>query len=334
MASILGLRFGIAAALMALVATPALAQVEVDPNLPSYTPVQGISGTLKSVGSDTMNNLMTYWTEGFRKFYPNVTISVKGEGSSSAPPALIGGTADLGPMSRPMKKAEEDAFEKAFGYKPTALATSIDMLAVFVHRDNPIESLTLPQVDAIFSSTRNLGHKKDVRTWGNLGLTGKFSRRPISLYGRNSASGTYGFFKEHVLGGGDFKETVKEQGGTSGVVGGVAGDVYGIGYGGIGYLTADVRAVPLAVDADSDPIPANAEHAYTGDYPLSRFLYVYVNARPNSELAPLQREFVRYIFSQEGQAEVVKDGYYPVTAEIAKETLEAVGISVEAAAGE
>lgn len=287
--------------------------------LPDYTPVQGVSGSLKSIGSDTMNNMMTLWAEGFLAMYPNVQIEIEGKGSTTAPPALIAGTAHFGPMSRAMKGAEIDAFERRYGYKPLELQTSIDMLAVYVHRDNPIQGLTLQQVDAIFSKNRKGGHAKDIRTWGDLGLTGEWASRPISLYGRNAASGTYGYFKEVALFGGDYKDEVKEQPGSSSVVQGVASDKYAIGYSGIGYRTADVRPVPLAPDASSPCIPAEPAHAYTGEYPLSRFLYLYVNLKPKTELDPLRREFLRYVFSAQGQADVVKDGYYPVTPAIARE---------------
>ena len=198
------------------------AQVGVDKSLPEYKPVQGVSGSIKSVGSDTLNNLMTFWAEGFKKHYPNVTIEIEGKGSSTAPPALIAGTATFGPMSRTMKSDEVAAFEKQYGYKPTALPAAIDMLALYVNKDNPISGLTSQQVDAIFSKSRKHGGSADITTWGQLGLKGKFEKLPISLYGRNSASGTYGYFKEHALAKGDFKDSVKEQPGSSAVVQGVA----------------------------------------------------------------------------------------------------------------
>lgn len=307
-------------------AAAAHAQVKVDAAIPEYKPVQGVSGSIKSVGSDSMNNLMTLWGEGFRKLYPNVTIEIEGKGSSTAPPALIEGNATFGPMSREMKDAEIDEFEKKFGYKPTAVATSIDMLAVYVHKDNPIKGLTLPQVDAIFSKTRKRGAEKDVRTWGDLSLKGDLAKKPISLYGRNSASGTYGFFKEHVLAKGDYKDEVKEMPGSSSVVQGVAADKAGVGYSGIGYKTADVNAVPLAEEEGGKFIEASPENAYSGDYPLSRALLIYVNAKPGEGLDPLRKEFLKYILSKQGQEDVVKDGYYPVTAEMAKEARAALGI--------
>jgi phosphate transport system substrate-binding protein len=310
-----------------LLGSMAAGDAGVDPGLPDYKPVEGVSGTIKSIGSDTMNNLMALWGEGFQKMYPNVQIEVEGKGSSTAPPALIAGTAHFGPMSRAMKSAEIDEFEKKFGYKPTGLKTSVDALAVFVHKDNPIASLSFPQVDAIFSKTRKLGAKADARTWGDLGLTGEWASKPISLYGRNSASGTYGYFKEHALGKGDYKDGVKEQPGTSSVVTGVASDKFAIGYGGIGYITADVRAVALSKDGKSPAIEATPENSYAGKYPMARFLYVYVNYKPGSELDPLRREFIRYIFSQQGQEVVIKDGYYPVKAQTAIDALKSVGIA-------
>lgn len=302
------------------------AQLAVDPKLPDYQPVQGVSGSLKSVGSDSMNNLMTLWAEGFLGMYPNVQIEIEGKGSSTAPAALIAGTAHFGPMSREMRGSEIDAFEKRYGYKPTVLRTSIDVLAVYVNKDNPIKGLSLQQVDAIFSSTRRGGHARDLRTWGDVGLTGAWANLPISLYGRNAASGTYGFFKDNALFGGDYKDAVKEQPGSSSVVQGVASERAGIGYSGIGYRTADVRPVALSRDGSGNHFDAVAENAYSGNYPLARFLYVYINARPGQQLDPLRREFVKYVFSRQGQEDVVRDGYFPVDAGIARETLKELGI--------
>ena len=295
--------------------------LKVDPALSSYKAVSGVSGNLSSIGSDTMNNLMTLWGEGFGKFYPNVKLQIEGKGSSTAPPALIAGTAQLGPMSRPMKGTEIDAFEKKFGYKPTGLRSSVDALAVFVNKDNPINCLTFAQLDAIFSKSRRQGYKEDIKTWGQLGLTGDWANRPISLFGRNSASGTYGFFKEHALKNGDYKDEVKEQPGSASVVQGVTVDRYAMGYSGIGYATAGVRAVPLAEKAGGACVEATAENSYAGKYPLARFLYVYVNNAPGKGLDPLMREFVRFMFTRQGQEVVIKDGYFPVPNSIAKEEL-------------
>ena len=314
-------------AALLLAAPAALAQsTPVDAKIPAYKPVQGVSGNIKSVGSDTLNNLMTLWAEGFKKLYPAASVEVEGKGSGTAPPALIEGKATFGPMSRPMKQKEIDDFEKKYGYKPTAIPTAVDTLAVFVHKDNPIADLSLDQVDAIFSKSRKAGYAKDIVTWGDLGLAGDWADKPISLYGRNSASGTYGFFKENALANGDFKDTVKEQPGSSAVIQGIASDKYAIGYSGIAYATADVKTLRLAKDAKAEAFAISAENAYANKYPLTRILYVYVNKKPDADLDPLRREFLRYVLSKQGQEDVVKDGYYPLTPRLVAQGLKAIGL--------
>ncbi|MCC6202566.1 MAG: phosphate ABC transporter substrate-binding protein PstS family protein [Gammaproteobacteria bacterium] len=289
----------------------------VDPALPGYTIASGVSGNLSSEGSDTLANLMTLWGEEFKRLYPNVNIQIQAAGSSTAPPALTEGTATFGPMSREMKANEIEAFEKKHGYKPTGIPVAIDALAVYVHKDNPLGGLTIPQVDAIFSSTRRCNHPADVRVWGDLGLSGDWASRSIQLYGRNSVSGTYGYFKDEALCKGDFRNTVNEQPGSASVVQGVTKSLNGIGYSGVGYRTSGVRAVPLARKAGEPLVEATAAEAIAGRYPLARFLYVYVNKHPNQPLPPLQREFVRMMLSRTGQTVVVKDGYIPLPAKIA-----------------
>ncbi len=311
---------GFAASLLVPQHTSAQDAVKIDAAIPAYKSVSGISGNLNSIGSDTLNNLMTLWAEGFKRMYPNVNIQIEGKGSSTAPPALIEGTAQLGPMSRSMRGSEIDGFEAKYGYKPTALRTSLDSLAVFVHKDNPVKGLTLAQVDGMFSKTfRCKGG--EVKTWGQAGLDGSWAGAPLSLYGRNSASGTYGFFKENALCNGDYKDTVKEQPGSASVVQGVSEDRNGAGYSGIGYTTSGVRAIPLAAKQGDAFSPATYENVIAGKYPLSRALLLYINRAPGSPLDPLVKEFAKFIFSKEGQEVVVKDGYYPLTAAIVREEL-------------
>ena len=323
-------RFFVLLSLVALVAlgfagVVAADVVRVDVNLQRYTEGEPVSGNIKSVGSDTMNNLMTLWAEAFKGFYPNISVEIEGKGSSTAPPALIEKVASFGPMSRRMKSGEVDDFEKRFGYKPTQLKTSIDMLAVYVHKDNPIKGLSLRQIDSVYSKGRKGGYPRDIRTWGDVGLTGAWKDRPITLYGRNSASGTYGYFKKHALFRGDYKDSVKEQPGSSAVVSSVAHDIGGIGYSGIGYRTADVRAIALSRKG-TDYIPAQPEFAYSNKYPLARFLWLAVDYKPGSRLDPLRREFLKLIFSRQGQQVVVKDGYLPISARLAAQQLAAVGL--------
>jgi phosphate transport system substrate-binding protein len=298
----------------------------VDPALPEYETASGVSGNLSSVGSDTLANLMTLWAEEFKRAYPNVNIQIQAAGSSTAPPALTEATSNLGPMSRKMKDKEIEAFENRYGYKPTAVPVAIDALAVYVHKDNPIAGMSIADVDAVFSSTRKCGSNTDISSWGQAGLTGAWDRRDIQLFGRNSVSGTYGYFKKKALCKGDFKNTVNEQPGSASVVQSVSTSINGIGYSGIGYKTASVRAVPLSRKRGQAFVEATPENAVAGSYPLSRFLYVYVNKAPNKSLAPLEREFLKLVLSRVGQEVVVKDGYIPLPAKVAERTLSELGI--------
>ncbi len=295
--------------------------IVLDPALKGYVKVSGVSGNVNSIGSDTLNNLMTLWAEGFRKQYPSVKIQIEGKGSSTAPPALIEGTAQLGPMSRSMKNTEMDAFERKFRYKPTAFPVAIDALAVYVNKDNQVKGLTMAQVDAIFSKSRRAGHPENIQLWKQAGVEDGLGVSPISIYGRNSASGTYGFFKEHALKNGDYKDEVKEQPGSASVVQSVSEDEAGIGYSGIGYLTSNVRAVPLAEKEGMPFKEASQQNADNGSYPLWRHLYLYVNKAPDKPLDPIVREFIKFIYSKEGQQVVIKDGFFPLRADLTEKEL-------------
>ena len=298
--------------------------ITLDPALKGYVKVSGVSGNVNSIGSDTLNNLMTLWAEGFRKQYPNVKIQIEGKGSSTAPPALIEGTAQLGPMSRAMKNTEIDAFERKFRYKPTVFPVAIYALAVYVNKDNPVKGLTMAQVDAIFSKSRRWGHNESIQFWKQVGWEDGMGNNPISIYGRNSASGTYGFFKEHALKNGDYKDEVKEQPGSASVVQSVSEDQAGIGYSGIGYLTSNVRAVPLAEKDGLAFREASQHNADDGSYPLWRYLYLYINKAPDKPLDPIVKEFIKFIYSKEGQKVVIKDGFFPLKAEMIEKELKTI----------
>lgn len=314
------LGFGFAAT--ALVSGQTLAApAVVDPALPDYAQASGVSGNISSVGSDTLANLMTMWAEEFGKIYPNVNIQIQAAGSSTAPPALTEGTANMGPMSREMKDNEIDDFESKYGYKPTKIPVAIDALAVFVNKDNPVKGLSIAQVDAIMSSTRKCGYASDITTWGEAGLTGGWSGKTIQLYGRNSVSGTYGFFKDEALCKGDFKSNVNEQPGSASVVQSVTTSSNGIGYSGIGYSTSGVKAVPLTKKEGGAYVDPTPENATSGAYPLTRFLYIYVNKKPNEPLAPLEKEFIKMVLSKAGQQVVIKDGYIPLPAKVVEKAL-------------
>lgn len=298
----------------------------VDPALPDYKPASGVSGNFSSVGSDTLNNLMTLWAEQFKKFYPNVNIQIQGAGSSTAPPALTEGTANFGPMSRAMKDQEIQAFEQKYGYKPTGIGVAIDALAVFVNKDNAIKGLSIPQVDAIFSATRKCGAGKDAKRWSDVGVSGDLANKPIQLYGRNSVSGTYGYFKETALCKGDYKTGVNEQPGSASVVQSISTGLDAIGYSGIGYKTSGVRALPLSKKEGEPFVDATPENATSGKYPLSRVLFVYANKAPNKPLTPMESEFFKMVLSKQGQEVVEKDGYVPLPEKVAAKFRADLGI--------
>ncbi len=307
-------------ATVAFVSGTANAVQTVDAGLPAYQKASGIAGNLSSVGSDTLANLMTLWAEEFNREYPNVNVQIQAAGSSTAPPALTEGTSNLGPMSREMKDDELEAFEDKYGYKPTAVPVAIDALAVMVNKDNPVKGLSIAQVDAIFSSTLKCGHPTDIETWGDAGVAA-WGTKSIQLYGRNSVSGTYGYFKENALCKGDFKSNVNEQPGSASVVQSVTSSKNGIGYSGMGYTTSGIRMVPLAKKEGQPFVDATPENALNGTYPLTRYLYVYVNKKPNQPLAPLENEFIKMVLSKSGQQVVIKDGYIPLPAKIVEKVL-------------
>jgi phosphate transport system substrate-binding protein len=318
-------KIGLAALLAGVAVVGATSAADtMDPRYKPYQSTSGVSGTLKSIGSDTLNNLMTLWAEDFRKIYPGVKIEIEGKGSSTAPPALIAGTAQFGPMSREMRGQEIDQFTAKYGYAPTKVRVAVDALAVFVNKDNPIKCLTLAQIDGIFSITHSSG-SPDIKTWDQVGLGGEYKGKAISLFGRNSASGTYAYFKEVALLNGDYKSTVKEQPGSSAVVQGIASDKFAIGYSGIGYKTADVRAVQVA-GRDGQCQDPSQNNAYQGKYPITRFLYVYVNKNPSAPFDPLRAEFLKFILSGSGQDDTTKDGYFPMPYVLAKDERSKLGL--------
>lgn len=310
-------------ALIALACTGAASAM--DKPLPDYRKTTGIVGNLLSVGSDTLAGMTTLWVEEFQTIYPNINAQVQASGSSTAPPALTEQTAQFGPMSRPMRLREIEAFESEHGYKPTALRVAIDAIGIFVHQDNPIPGLNFKQLDAVFSATLRCGETQFITNWQQLGVKSEWAKRNVQLFGRNSVSGTYGYFKKNALCGGDFRTRVNEQPGSASVVQSVASTISGVGYSGVGYRVAGVRLIPIA-KTGTDYISPTRDNILSGKYPLSRYLYVYVNKHPDYPLTPIEAEFIRFIFSAQGQALVEKDGYVPITADFAVKELKKVGL--------
>lgn len=297
-------------------------RVQVDPKLSVYKPLPGVTGgTIKTVGSETMSNMMSFWTQEFKKFYAGVETEVDAKGSGNAFPALIFGQANIGMMSRPPNRSEIADFKKRYGYVPLVLPTSVDMLAIWVHKENPIERMTFEELDAIYSSTRKLGAQERATSWRSFSGTGAFASKPIVCFGRNAVSGTYGFFKDKVLRKGDYGAWVNELGGSSSVTQSVGADMGAIGYSGIGFHNASVKAIKVSKTKDSKAYAPIPKHAYDGTYPLTRFLYIVLNRDPRASLDATTLEFLKFIYSQQGQKQVVKDGYIPLPADVAAKAL-------------
>ncbi len=329
------MKLGFFAAVSVLSLITASAALALDQNLPACQPAAGIAGQLKSVGPDTLDREMEAWAKGFQHFYPEVKIAVEGRGSATAPQALIEGAAQFGPMSRFMSPEEAEKFEKKFGYKVSSFRVSIDALPIYVNKDDPIRCLSMGQLDRIFSSTRTGGGGKNIVTWGDAGLTGEWASKPIAIYGRNSISGTHDFFRQIALYNGDFKPAVNQEPSSEAVVQHVDGDKFAIGYSGIAFKTDGVRAIHLSVNPGGQLSVnpggqchnATLEETIGGKYPIARYLYVYLNKRPDEHLDPLRGEFIKYILSRDGQALVEQEGYYPLTNEIREIELRKLGLS-------
>ncbi len=303
------------------------AAIALDQNLPAYHPGATVSGYIKSVGSDTLGHEMELWAKAFENLYPDVKFQIEAKGSATAPAALLEGASQFGPMSRPMTTEESAAFGKKYGYRASSFRVAVDALAVYVNKENPIPCLTLPQISGIFSSERMAPGSADIKTWGDLGLTGDWATRPIALYSRDTLSGTYEYFRETALYGGNYKREAKLQPGSEAVVQGVAADKFAIGYSGIGYKTVGVRAVPLASYYGGTCYEASADATLSGKYPIARYLYIYVNKKPGEPLDPLRSEFIKYILSKDGQTQTEKGGFFPITNEIREDELKKLGIS-------
>lgn len=294
--------------------------------LPNYNKVPGLSGNLTSIGSDTLASMLSLWGSEFKNYYPNVNVQVQASGSSTAAPALTQGTAQFGPMSRPMRLRELEAFANEHGYMPTELKVAIDAIGIFVHKDNPLRGLNFQQIDSIFSITMRCNGDFPISYWSELGLSGDWAKRRIQLFGRNSVSGTYGYFKQTALCGGDFKANVNELPGSASVVQSVASGINTIGYSGVGYQVSGAKLLPISLREGEPYIAATEASILSGSYPLSRFLYLYINKHPAKSLSAIETEFIRFIYSKEGQNAVRKDGYVAITSDLAEKELEKVGL--------
>jgi phosphate transport system substrate-binding protein len=285
-----------------------------------YRSTPGVYGTITSVGSDTLASLMAIWAQRFQELYPHITFQIQASGSSTASKALTQGSASIGPMSREMSGQEQANFIKRHGYAPTMLTVAIDAIAIYAEKNSPISQLTLREVDALFSITQLCGASHRIRLWSQLQVVKYGDSQPIQLFGRNSASGTYDLFKQKALCDGDFAPTVNEMPSSSSVLQSVASSIGGLGYAALGYTNDNVKALALSAGSGAYylPTPANLRD---GHYPFTRNLYIVVNKPPGQSLATLERTFLRFILSQEGQEIVEDNGYFSVPEQIIEHQL-------------
>jgi phosphate transport system substrate-binding protein len=307
--------------LVAVSATPPAVAVEavaavasMETTRAAYQPTVVLEGRLRSIGSDTMDLLVASWEREFARHHPKLRILHEGRGTSTATPALLENQADIGPMSRPMLEAEAERFRARFGYEATQVRTALDALGVYVHPENPIarRGLSLAELDAIFSAARKRGGAERLVTWGSLGLDAEWANAPIRVYGRNRASGTYGFFRDTALLKGEFGAWVEEQASSALLVTKIEADKFGIGFSGVGYKTDGVALVPLARETGEAAVAPSEASALAGSYALARPLYLATNRDPARPMSDLQREFLTFVLSADGQDVVRKEGYYPL----------------------
>ncbi|WP_437229843.1 PstS family phosphate ABC transporter substrate-binding protein [Planctomicrobium sp. SH661] len=308
---------------MMLVASTAAAQTAVDPGLPVYPRTENLKGNVVMVGSYTMSQLGAVWADSFQKLYPEVEIKIDPKGSKNAVSSVISGEASFGLLSRQITEEEVKAFHDKFGYLPTVVTPALEPIAIYVHKDNPIESLSLAQLDAIFSKTLKRGASKTATTWGDLGAAGKWAATPITCEARKDETGSQVFFQAAILGNGEFRDDVKEHVSNLELVKSVATTPGAIGFGGASFVTPDVKAIALKW-RDEDPAIKITE----ANYPLVRPLQIVINRDPNAQLSENQREFLKFVFSQKGQQDVILGGFVPVQARAAQIALDAVDLRI------
>lgn len=321
--------FWCAAFLMCCLLRPAL----VAGQMPHYDESRSLHGSIRSAGSDTLRILLEKWFDAYQKQHPQASAEIESLGSATAPPALLAGACDVAAMSREMTSEEVSRFKRKFGYDPVDVHVALDAVAVVVHPSNPVEGLTLQQLDGVFSSTRKCGGK-DITRWDQLFL-GPVRQPNIKLYGRNSLSGTSAFFRETALCGGDYRSHLQQLPDSDDIEAAVEQDPAGIGYSGLGYRTSKVKVLAIARNANSayrkyyveqfqnnDDLEKRYAWVYRGDYPLTRVLRFYVNKPEGEALPDPLDDFLRFVLSAKGQAIVHQVGYIPLTEKMVRQERE------------
>lgn len=309
-------------------------EVQVDPSLPDYVPHQHVAGSMVGYsGMDTVEQMMAAWNAAFRKFHPDARFSVV-QKDGLGPEDRIA----LGPHTMEVFHPTDLAYENAYGYEPFRvkicaaayiLKSHVSAIGVYVNKDNPLTSISLRKLDAIFSAERRRGYPADITTWGQLGLTGPWAERPIHLYGFYWRDDVTDYFKKLVMLDAPFKPTYEVPGGdmsrntpkvAAAIMSALAQDPDGISFGNASYMTDQVKTLGLSVKGVVSQFTLT--DVASGRYPLQRYLYIYVNRKPGQPLDPLVKEFLRLVLSRQGQSLVSQDHYLPLPAAIDEQELE------------
>jgi phosphate transport system substrate-binding protein len=304
---------------------------KLDPALESYKPSMKVEGEIRSIGADTMEDLTKFWIEGFTRVHSGAKFTMEAKASGTAVPGLTDGKADVGPCAREVLPPELGPFEKKFGYKPFAVRVAsgsyrtpgkTHAIAFLVHKDNPIKHLTFEQIESLYAASPA---KPALTTWGQLGLTGEWASKKIALWGLIRPNGIANFIQYRVMANGGYKTGINERttvgslAALDAVAQGVAADKNAIGYGGFGNLIDGVKAVALSEAPDGPYYEGTFDEVVRHKYPLSRYIYIYINRAPGKPIEPKVKEYLSYILSKEGQEAVAREGVFlPLTAAAVK----------------
>lgn len=323
----------------------AAGEQRVDPAVELYNTQNRVEGKLSIAGSDTMKPVISKLAAQFLSLHPGAEIAVEGVGSGAAIREFqlgisyqrrgdkvrgrgTGGSnrVQLLASSRQMTEEEQQGFQYNYGYRPFEVPIARDAVAIYVHRDNPVQQLSLAQIDAIFDKDLKRGQPA-ITTWGQVGLPETaLASQPIRLYGRDKRSGTREFFKHVALKDGELRDTVKEQPGSASEIIAIAQDPLAIGYAGTGFNIPEVRQVPIAIQPDQAPVLPSVDSVASGAYPLGRSLYLYVNKNPKEKLDPLVAEFLAFVNSRQGQETVARASLYPLSGTQVARNLQDLGL--------
>lgn len=306
----------------ALILAVGLSAIAVADELPEYQPGSLGKTSLSSVGSDSMADLVDLWAAEFNKFHPQTKVQVVSRGSATAPAALIEGTADVGPMARPMKSVELEKFKRSYGFEPTQIRTAMAGVAIYVSKSNPIKSISFEQLDALYSKSMNRGAKAEIASWQDLGVNLGVSKNDVMLLGAGLSSFARSFFRQQVLMLGDFSSDVTMTADTASMLETISLNDNAIGFGAVlDEIPEGVRLLPVSRSGDGKAVLPTKTALRNGDYPLGRFLNVYIVREPGKEIDPETKEFLRFVLSKNGQAIVAEEGLLPLPVSIAKQEL-------------